>query len=309
MKKLNPKDIDYYWFYDVEETGEYPTKWEEVTFFDEETDLAIVSVDERYGAVNSKGEVVIPLIYDYGMMSNISEGLLAFKKNNKWGYVNAHHNIIIPFEYDNIIDYKVNNEIWKNNNSIIGYAEGFQNGLVSVRKNGKMGIIDRQNKIVFDFIYKNINSFNKNYLTVSNDKLKYGMVDYNNNIVLPMVYDYLEIIDDILNFGETSDEDILLHHDDFVLCRIDNGKLIKRGILDFEGKVLVPAISSFEIKHYKDGKAMCLDDKKNEFFIYDSVTKETIYAPLDLKEKSENAGINFIRNLVGLPPVEYFYNE
>ena len=64
MKKIEPKDIDDDLFCYYDETGELPTDWEQVTFFDEETDLAVVSVDGIYGAVNRNGETIIPIIYD-----------------------------------------------------------------------------------------------------------------------------------------------------------------------------------------------------------------------------------------------------
>ena len=97
MKKIEPKDIDDDLFCYYDETGELPTEWEQVTFFDEETDLAVVSVDGIYGAVNRNGETIIPIIYDYAMI-RFSEGLLAVKKGNKWGYVDENHNIVIPSE-------------------------------------------------------------------------------------------------------------------------------------------------------------------------------------------------------------------
>ena len=53
---------------DSENTGEYPIDWEQVALFDEETNLAVVSVDGIYGAINRQGEIVIPLVYDYAMI-------------------------------------------------------------------------------------------------------------------------------------------------------------------------------------------------------------------------------------------------
>ena len=76
---LHPKDVDDDLCMYFDSTGELPTEWEQVTFFDEETDLAVVSVDNIYGAVNRNGEAVIPIIYDAAMI-RFSEGLLAVKK-------------------------------------------------------------------------------------------------------------------------------------------------------------------------------------------------------------------------------------
>ena len=85
MKKIEPKDVDDDLLCYFDQHNELPTEWQQVAFFDEETNLAIVSIDRVFGAVNEKGETIIPLIYDY-TMSRFSDGLLAVKKNNKWGY-------------------------------------------------------------------------------------------------------------------------------------------------------------------------------------------------------------------------------
>lgn len=191
LRKLQPKDIDDDLFMHFDTTGEHPTDWEEVTFFDEETDLAVVSVDGIYGAVNRNGETVIPIIYDYAMVT-FSEGLLAVKKENKWGYVDENHNVVIPFEYDNISDYQFEDgKFWMKNNSVLGTVDYFRGKKVFVCKDGKIGIINKQNEIVFPFIYRDISSYNGNYICVSHDKLKYGVVDFQNKTILPFIYDFL----------------------------------------------------------------------------------------------------------------------
>ena len=304
MKKLQPKDIDDDLFMYFETTGEYPTDWEQVTFFDEETDLAVVSVDGIYGAVNRNGEAVIPIIYDYAMVK-FSEGLLAVKKGNKWGYVDANNNVIIPFEYDNLHTYgsAIGSEFMFNG-SLRGVADYFSDGKIFVRKNGKIGIVNTKNEIVFPFIYKDISSCNKEYLCVSHDEIKYGVVDFENKTILPFDYDFLNINGDLLNFAEISDKDGS-HIDTSVnFYKVKNGKLLMHGNMDFKGKIIVPAISSTEINNFIDGKAMCYDYDKEEFFIFNSKTKEITFAPENLKEnEEESAKVNFIRNQMRMEPV------
>ena len=51
---------------------------------------------------------------------------------------------------------------------------------------------------------------------------------------------------------------------------------------------------------------MCFDYYKDECFVYDSVTKEIIYAPdYLLEDETECVMINFIRNLVGIGSVPF----
>ena len=306
MKTLQPKDIDddlrcYY-----ESTGELPTEWEQVTFFDEVTDLAVVSVDGIYGAVNRDGEAVIPLIYHCAML--FSEGLLAVKKNDKWGYVDKNHNIVIPFEYENLRTYgSAIGAEFLFNGSFRGTVGYFRNGETIARKNGNMGFINTKNEIIFPFLYKEINSATDDYLCVSHDKLKYGLVNFKNEIILPFVYDRLSITynDDYVSFGEKSDE-VIENYDkeNQQLLDFQDDKLLKFGILNLKGEIIVPTVSYSEIKIVNNGKAMCFDYHKDECFVYDFVTKEIIYAPDDLVEdETEKVRVNFIRNLVGIESI------
>ena len=307
MRKIEPKDIDDDLFMHFDTTGEHPTDWEEVTFFDEVTDLAVVSIDGIYGAVNRNGEAVIPIIYDYAMV-RFSEGLLAVKKENKWGYVDENHNVIIPFEYDNLNTYgsAIGSEFMFNG-SFRGVADYFSDGKIFARKNDKIGLVDKENTIVFPFVYKDISSYNENYLCVSHDKLKYGVVDFQNKTILPFIYDFLNTNGDFLNFAEKSEIDGSNIDTAVNFYKVKNGKLLMHGIMDFNGNIVVPAISSAEINNFIDGKAMCYDYEKEEFFIFDSNTKEIIYAPEDLQEnENETVKVDFIRNLMGMEPVNFY---
>ena len=94
--------------------------------------------------------------------------------------------------------------------------------------------------------------------------------------------------------------------DTSVLYKVKDGKLLKHGIIDFKGQIVVPAISSIEINNFIDGKAMCFDYRKQEFFVFDTKTKEIMYAPENLQENEEdNAKVNFIRNVMGMEPVGF----
>lgn len=305
---IQPKDVDDDLVCYYDETGELPTEWEQVTFFDEETDLAVVSVDGIYGAVNRNGETVIPLIYHCAMY--FSEGLLAVKKNDKWGYVNKNHNIVIPFEYENLRTFgSAIDAEFLFNGSFRGTAGYFRNGETIARKNGNMGFINTKNEIVFPFLYKEINSATDDYLCVSHDKLKYGIVNFKNEIILPFIYDHLSITDndDYVCFGKQTDE-IIANYDreNGQLLVFQDDKLLKFGIINLKGEIIIPAVSYSEIKIINNGKAMCFDYYKDECFVYDSVTKEIIYAPdYLLEDETECVRINFIRNLVGIGSVPF----
>ncbi|BFK01359.1 hypothetical protein F020042I8_39200 [Bacteroides xylanisolvens] len=63
--------------------------------------LALVSLHNKVGFINKKGEVVIPLEYDNGC--SFSEGLAAVcieSQSSKWGYINKDNEEVLPFKYD-----------------------------------------------------------------------------------------------------------------------------------------------------------------------------------------------------------------
>lgn len=91
--------------------------------------VAIVKGDnERYGAINSFGELVVPCAYH--TLSWSYDGLIAAQKDNKWGYINHKNETVIPFEYDS--------------------AMHFSDSLAYVNHTSSKGyFIDKQNRVVF----------------------------------------------------------------------------------------------------------------------------------------------------------------
>jgi hypothetical protein len=68
--------------------------------FDAETNLAVVqsSADQKWGVINKKGEVVIPLVYQDG--TAMDNGKIVAKKDEKWGILDTTGKIVLPFDYD-----------------------------------------------------------------------------------------------------------------------------------------------------------------------------------------------------------------
>lgn len=304
MNKIQPKDIDDDLFCYFDRTGKLPTEWQQVTYFDEDTDLAIVSINNVHGAINRDGEVVIPIKYDYAMV-RFGEGLLPVMKENKWGYVDANNKIVIPFEYENLVDYRLESgEFWKNKNSNLGTADYFSDNKALVRKNGKLGIINKQNEILIPFEYDNINSWSKELITVSKSG-KFGAVNWNNEVIIPFCYDELLSIfeNKTMCFGIKTDEKIINYDiENRQLLNFKDDSLLKYGIIDFEKNVIVPPISYLPIRNFSNGKAMCFDYQKDEFYVYDVKTKELTFAP---ENYDENKKVNFVREKIGLTKIQF----
>lgn len=305
MQTLLPRDIDDDLFMYYESTGKEPKEWEQVAFFDEETDLAVVSINGIHGAVNRNGEAVIPIEYDYAMV-RFGEGLLAVKKNNKWGYVDHLNNVIIPFEYDNLIDYLTEiGEFIKHNDSNIGTVDYFSHNKVIAKKNGKIGVIDKENKILIPFLYKRIISWCVDFVVVCNEADKYGTINWENEVIIPFKYDELSTIfeNKFICFGEKAVENIEDYdQENRSLLTIKEGSFLKFGIIDINEKLIITAISDTSIKIFNGGKAMCFDFHRDEFFIYDTLTQRKTYAPVEL---DENKKVNYIRKNIGVEEISF----
>ena len=82
-----------------------------------------------YGLESHDGKTIIPYEYQ-DVLKGLSEGLYCVKKNNRWGYVNAKNEIVIPFIF---ID-----------------AEHFKLGIAKVNHNGRDALIDKKGTIFYE---------------------------------------------------------------------------------------------------------------------------------------------------------------
>ncbi|MDX2305442.1 MAG: protein kinase [Microscillaceae bacterium] len=89
---------------------------------------SIVSLDGKYGYLDTYGNTQIPLKYDDFV--NFQEGLAAVKLGTQWGYINTRNQVIIPFRYER--------------------PGVFNGGIALVTLNGKDIYIDKKGKCVRD---------------------------------------------------------------------------------------------------------------------------------------------------------------
>ena len=115
--------------------------------------------ESKYGLINKKNEVVIPFMYEG--MGNLSESLIAVKKDGKWGYVDTTNKSIIPInlKYETVYDFSDGLA------AVFNYEENSDNL--------KYGYIDKTGKLVIPM------QFIKAYWDDSE-----GIIDFNNGIAL-----------------------------------------------------------------------------------------------------------------------------
>ena len=72
---------------------------------------ASVEKDNKWGFVNAQGQEIVPCIYE--KIENFKNDVARVKRNNKWGLVNSQGQEIIPCKYDGIRFYDIGIAITK----------------------------------------------------------------------------------------------------------------------------------------------------------------------------------------------------
>lgn len=152
-----------------------------------EGELVVTKIDNYYGAVNTKGEIVIPLIYDAietDPMQGMPDELIRVKLNGKFGYVNSHNEIVIPIEYDDFEGYK-SRGAHNYDRTIVVTLKQTEDGL-------KKGLMYADGKPIADSLYDHISYINEFGLIEVKLNNKYGMINTQDQVVIPIIYDWLD---------------------------------------------------------------------------------------------------------------------
>ncbi|MEG2289346.1 MAG: WG repeat-containing protein [Clostridium sp.] len=154
-------------------------------------DLAIVTINKKSGYINTKGETVIPLIYD--SVDPFYNGIAKISIDNKFGIINTKGEILCEPKFTNIELYgegdifpasyrsddgksktvciNIKGEILFETNYIEISPFGFDSQeLTQVRKNSKVGYINKKGIEILPPIYNSAQSIGDLFLVKINDK-------------------------------------------------------------------------------------------------------------------------------------------
>lgn len=151
------------------ESARVPIEIDNVEYFDDDG-YAEVRKDGKYGLINADGEFVIPCMYnELRRLNNVQYA--AVRMNGKWGAVDLHNNTLIEFVYDDAFDSKDN--------------------CVAVVKDGKMGCIGVLDKtgVNIPCKYDMIGHFNEKGYTAACLDGKWGVIEVDDNVLAPFIYD------------------------------------------------------------------------------------------------------------------------
>ncbi len=150
--------------------------------------------------------------------------------------------------------------------------------LVSTEKNKKYGLITDQGKILISakYPYRIINTFD-NLLLVT-DQNKYGIMDKEQNIIVPIVYNELKLIDDNIIYGKSDEGAVFINlkgeklFEDGIFSDIEHlpkGKTFigkkgeNYGVFDLQGN---PLANSYENITVKENLLICQNKDNIDIF-------------------------------------------
>lgn len=201
----------------------------------------------KAGCLNTKGELIIPAVYDYiGYFDE--EGIASASKDGKIVLIDTLGNVVLEtngvdygslyFENGFSVFYKKDGGtgMIKRNGQIIlepkyNGVEAFSEGYAAVQISGdekgvKSGFIDTTGKFVFDRTFGFIRSFNEGFAAVEINN-KWGFIDKTGKLVIEAKYF------DVKDF-----------HDGLAVVGVKIGKQVKYGYIDTTGRFVLKPIYS-----------------------------------------------------------------
>ena len=218
--------IDTLWDALVNKKGEimqfstYQTKKHAITnlgnFFEKR---AWLQSGNKYGFIDALGEIIIPIVYD--RVSNFQNSLAIAKQKGKFGAIDLLGKVVIPFVYDGIL--------LDTGSAIFRVKKGSGEA-------DKWGGVNAQNKLIIPLVYAHIGAFHKGLAAVKKAG-RWGSIDDKGNLQIAPTL----AVDGLGNFDDG-------------IAEIGRGKYLKqtswgqvvayryKGIVNQQGEILIPPI-------------------------------------------------------------------
>jgi len=325
----------------IDKTGKEVIKLQYYFAHDFSEGLAWVgNKDVKYGAIDKKGNVVIPFKYNQNVRE-FSEGLAlvqAMTQNGEaFGYINQKGGIVIPATWDGGQDCK-DGLVWVNAAYVYGLYDRngkainpngwydmtskLEDGLIRVGYFGNYTYIDTTGKEIYPLA--DMGEFNEGLAIVrAKTEMKYGYIDRTGNVVIPIIYDTVYNFSEGLALVRAGDKYSFIDKTgniaiDLSYPRADsfeNGyaqvrKGLNFGMIDKTGKEVLPVIYD-AISHFKEGYATIREDESNRVGIIDSNAKIVVEPKYySITDFSEGLAIVTLEGKTGImeSPDSYIYD-
>ncbi len=207
----------------------------------------------------------------YEQIRPYSDGLSAFKQNDKWGYLDVNGKVVVTPAYDDCKDFS-NGVAAVNVEGRWGFIDAtgrviirpsfedcrdFENNHAIVKQNGKWGVIDKNGKSVAGFIFDNISDFSNGFAYANNGTIPYFIKQNGQAQKLSREYTY----------GKFSEG----------LAPVKEKKSGKWGYIDSKGVIAIEPLYD-TVTNFSNGVALV--KRKGEFqYITDKGGKKNIEVP------------------------------
>jgi hypothetical protein len=206
------------------------------------SDFMIAKRNGMWGAINKKGEAVLPFVY-ISLINGKKGTLIAARKYHEYGLLSRSNDVLVPLEFKQVIH--VNDSVLIFNHpykqvvvEVLSQREIREMGTFAYEqfaplgspnpkifsakvKDGKTGIVDLQNRVLLLFEYHKINWQSGNLINFETEQALQGLVNFQNQLRAPAIYPYLNSTINPNLFG----------------VRDARGKL---GMIDSTGNIIVP---------------------------------------------------------------------
>lgn len=245
-----------------------PTKYEWIEAFNQYR-LARAKNDSLYGILNQNGEE--QSAFEYERIGEYGRGLSMIVKNGKYGYIDSKANMVIPLEFD----FAEEALIWgkfmhgfakfrlKNKCGIIDSTgskvfpaifedvkEYHPDRLVAVKKRGKWGYTDESLKLIIPYQYDDACTFYEAKGVVKKDDL-YGIIDRKGKYLLVPTYDYMKPIQGIGYVVGNEGKVGLLSKDLELLLELNHLSIKKQDEINFLRLEQEEAVSYYDLEKKK----------------------------------------------------------
>ena len=225
----------------------------------------LLNIEDRYGVINSKGEIVIEPNYDIIQIPNPSVPVFICMSNYNTETKEYDTKVLNDRKEQILLGY-TNVQAIPTETTVDGIP--FEKTVLKYKKDGKYGLVNRDGKEITEPIYDDISAvkYKEGMFLVSQNE-QYGIINMNGVEVIPVEYSSI-IVDNYYNV------DSKYQKTGFIVCKKDDTGY-HYGYIDYKGDMVVNTEYS-EIERiteteddehiylvaYKDGQAGLLKDKK-----------------------------------------------
>ena len=192
---------------------------------------------QKWGYINTKGEEAIPFMYDGAGLR--SQGLMAVKVGEKWGFIDENNSIVVPPSYLAV-------DIF-----IRGIAQVIRRERAEIYP--QYAFIDTNGKLIVPFgKYQTLSGFYDEFTAVQDQEYISSFIDSSGNVALPQVFDAAHHFCEGLAFVSQGEE-----WDD------------KWGVIDKSANLVIPPFFYRPYSDFSEGLALVRLEREYILFFID----------------------------------------